>query len=171
MERCRILNRSVAVDAVSALSLRLKILLEDGPGPNDQPFKCGSLGSLKAGHWIRTCFPAASSTLTASRIRPWATSSSSSLVIGSEGTLGVVVGATVTGDGRAHDLSRLNGPVLAPGIGAQGGTAADLAAVFGDAVGHVLPSTSREVLGAGPSVSALRDAAARALDAVGAVLR
>jgi orotidine-5'-phosphate decarboxylase len=87
------------------------------------------------------------------------------------GSVGVVVGATVTGDGRAHDVSRLNGPILAPGMGAQGGTAADLATVFGDALGLVLPSTSREVLGAGPSVSALRDAAARASDAVSAVLR
>jgi orotidine-5'-phosphate decarboxylase len=83
----------------------------------------------------------------------------------------VVVGATVTGDGRDHDLSKLNGPVLAPGIGAQGGTADDLVAVFGSALPSVLPSVSREVLAGGPSPSGLRDAAARVLDAVGAVLR
>jgi orotidine-5'-phosphate decarboxylase len=87
------------------------------------------------------------------------------------GHVGVVVGVTVTGDGRAHDLSRLNGPVLAPGFGAQGGTAGDLAAVFGDALPRVLPSTSRDVLAGGPSAAGLRAAAARALDAVGAVLR
>ena len=86
------------------------------------------------------------------------------------GGVGVVVGATVTGAGRAHDLSRLNGPILAPGFGAQGGTAADLAEVFGDALPRVLASTSREVLGAGPSASGLRDAAARAQDAVAAVV-
>ena len=81
------------------------------------------------------------------------------------------VGATVTGDGRAHDLSRLNGPILAPGFGAQGGTAADLAEVFGSSLPRVLASTSRDVLGAGPSPAGLRDAASRALDAVVAVLR
>jgi orotidine-5'-phosphate decarboxylase len=86
------------------------------------------------------------------------------------GSMGVVVGATVTGDGRAHDFSRLNGPILAPGVGAQGGTAADLADVFGDALPRVLASTSREVLGAGPAPGALRDAAERARDAVAAVL-
>ena len=87
------------------------------------------------------------------------------------GGVGVVVGATVTGDGRAHDLSRLNGPILAPGFGAQGGTAADLAEVFGSSLPRVLASTSRDVLGAGPSPAGLRDAASRALDAVVAVLR
>ena len=86
------------------------------------------------------------------------------------GSVGVVVGATVTGAGRAHDLSALNGPILAPGIGAQGGTAADLAAVFGSALPHVLPASSREVLAAGPAPTALRDAAERARDAVASVL-
>jgi orotidine-5'-phosphate decarboxylase len=82
------------------------------------------------------------------------------------GSVGVVVGATVTGVGREHVLTTLNGPLLAPGIGAQGGTAADLRAIFGSAIGDVLPSTSREVLSGGPGVTGLRDAAAKALDAV-----
>jgi len=86
------------------------------------------------------------------------------------GSVGVVVGVTVTGEGRSHDLSALNGPILAPGIGAQGGTVADLEAVFGSALPHVLPSTSREVLAAGPSPSGLRAAAERARDAVAAAL-
>jgi orotidine-5'-phosphate decarboxylase len=80
------------------------------------------------------------------------------------GGVGVVVGATVTGVGREHQLEALNGPILAPGIGAQGATAADLQAVFGAARGDVLPSTSREVLGAGPDVQALRHAAATTLE-------
>jgi orotidine-5'-phosphate decarboxylase len=87
-----------------------------------------------------------------------------------QGSVGVVVGATVTGDGRAHDFSALNGPILAPGLGAQGGTAAGLAAVFGDALPRVLPSTSREVLAAGPSPAGLRDAAARARDELASAL-
>ena len=86
------------------------------------------------------------------------------------GSVGVVVGATVTGIGREHDLSGLNGPLLAPGIGAQGATAADLREIFGSALGDVLPNSSREVLSGGPTVSGLRDAASRAGDAVSAAL-
>ena len=86
------------------------------------------------------------------------------------GSVGVVVGATVRGVGREHVFTGLNGPLLAPGIGAQGATAADLQAVFGDALGDVVPSSSREVLAGGPSIGGLRAAAERALDAVGAVL-
>lgn len=86
------------------------------------------------------------------------------------GSVGVVVGATVSGPGREADLTRLNGPLLAPGIGAQGATAADLRAVFGPALADVLPSSSREVLSGGPTVTGLQDCAARALDAVSAAL-
>jgi len=78
------------------------------------------------------------------------------------GNLGLVVGATIGRTG--HDLSHVNGPLLAPGLGAQGATPSDLRAVFGESLRNVLPSYSREVLNAGPSVSALRDAADRAVD-------
>jgi orotidine-5'-phosphate decarboxylase len=77
------------------------------------------------------------------------------------GALGVVVGATI-GD-SVHDLSALNGPILVPGIGAQGGTAEDVRRIFGSALPAVLPSVSREVLRHGPSVAALRDATQRAI--------
>ena len=79
------------------------------------------------------------------------------------GDLGAVVGATI-GDTR-EDLE-LNGPVLAPGYGAQGGTVADLRRIFGRAARHVLPTSSREVLAAGPEPAALREAALRGNDAV-----
>ena len=80
------------------------------------------------------------------------------------GSVGVVIGATVGSLGdAAPDLSRLNGPVLAPGLGVQGATAEDLRVVFQGLNGVVLPSYSREVLGRGPSVTGLRDAAARCL--------
>jgi orotidine-5'-phosphate decarboxylase len=82
------------------------------------------------------------------------------------GSVGVVIGATVTGRGRQHDLEGLNGPILAPGVGAQGGLGWDLRAVFGASLPDVLPSTSREVLAAGPTTAGLVAAAARALDAV-----
>lgn len=74
------------------------------------------------------------------------------------GSFGAVVGATL-GGGPGAGLD-INGPLLAPGIGAQGATAADLPRVFGTAVGNVLPSISRGVLRHGPSAGALREAAA-----------
>lgn len=74
------------------------------------------------------------------------------------GSFGLVVGATIGDTG--HDLSEVNGPMLSPGLGAQGGTPADLRTVFGKSVRNVLPSYSREVLAAGPDVGALRATAA-----------
>ena len=84
------------------------------------------------------------------------------------GDLGAVIGATI-GD-SAEDLD-FNGPVLAPGFGAQGGTVDDLRRIFGPVARHVLPSSSREVLSAGPDPTALRDAARRGNDAVAALGR
>jgi orotidine-5'-phosphate decarboxylase len=67
------------------------------------------------------------------------------------GSFGAVVGATIDGppDGTGQGFD-INGPVLAPGYGAQGGTVDDLRRIFGAGVRHVLPSTSRELLRAGP---------------------
>ena len=84
------------------------------------------------------------------------------------GSAGVVVGATVGAHGL--DLTGLNGPVLAPGLGAQGAAAADLARVFGAQAHLVLPTTSRDVLRHGPDVAALRAAALRVRDEVTAAL-
>lgn len=78
------------------------------------------------------------------------------------GSFGAVVGATI-GESVA-ELSGLHGPFLVPGIGAQGGGAEDVQRIFGDQLPAVLPSVSREVLRAGPSVEALRSAAQRAID-------
>ncbi len=80
------------------------------------------------------------------------------------GAIGLVIGATV-GSAVAHlglDLLAAKAPILAPGIGAQGAGAAELAAVFGPARGQVLASVSRAVLQAGPDPLALR-ATAQAL--------
>ena len=60
--------------------------------------------------------------------------------------------------------------LLAPGVGAQGAGPAELRVVFGEARRQVLASSSREVLGAGPSVGALVAAAERTGDAVLAAL-
>jgi len=78
------------------------------------------------------------------------------------GYVGVVVGATVY---QPPDLSALGGPVLVPGIGAQGGRPEALAGLGGAEPGQLLPAVSREVLRAGPDVSDLRAAGHRMLDA------
>lgn len=72
------------------------------------------------------------------------------------GSFGAVVGATI-GD-TAEDLA-INGPLLVPGIGAQGGSVESVRRIFGDAVANVLPASSREILAAGPDPAALRAAA------------
>lgn len=78
------------------------------------------------------------------------------------GDVGVVIGATV-GDSELA-LGRLNGPILAPGFGQQGGTVADLGAVFGAELPRVLASSSRDILRNGPDEGALRSAALRIRD-------
>jgi orotidine-5'-phosphate decarboxylase len=81
------------------------------------------------------------------------------------GSVGAVVGATVElpSDVGVANLA-VNGPLLVPGIGAQGGTLDDVRRVFGDAARLVLPTSSREVLGAGPDKVALREGALRAIE-------
>jgi orotidine-5'-phosphate decarboxylase len=82
------------------------------------------------------------------------------------GSVGAVIAATIEVTDENLDI---RGPVLAPGYGAQGGTAADLRRIFGPTLRHVLPATSREVLAAGPDVVRLQAAAARAAEQLQAV--
>jgi orotidine-5'-phosphate decarboxylase len=79
------------------------------------------------------------------------------------GSVGVVVGVTAA---EIPDLSDLGGPVLVPGVGAQGGRPEALAGLGGARPSQLLPAVSREVLRAGPDVAALREAAERMRDAV-----
>ncbi|WP_041289432.1 orotidine-5'-phosphate decarboxylase [Kribbella flavida] len=83
------------------------------------------------------------------------------------GSFGAVVGATIA---KTDENLDIRGPLLAPGLGAQGATAESLLEVFGPAVRNVVPASSREILGAGPDARGLQDAAARANDAYRAVL-
>jgi orotidine-5'-phosphate decarboxylase len=78
------------------------------------------------------------------------------------GDFGIVVGATI-GDSVVR-LDALNGPYLVPGVGAQGGTPADVKRLFAAASRNVVPSVSREVLRVGPDLRALRDAVAGQVD-------
>ncbi|MFE9576507.1 orotidine-5'-phosphate decarboxylase [Nocardia sp. NPDC006044] len=71
------------------------------------------------------------------------------------GSVGVVVGATLT---EAPDLSALNGPILMPGVGAQGGGPENVRDLVPESMlAAAIPTASREVLRAGPEVPALRD--------------
>lgn len=84
---------------------------------------------------------------------------------GALGSVGLVVGATV-GEALVDlqlDLEAVRGIILAPGLGAQGATAADLRATFGAAYSQVLGTSSRDILSAGPAVVGLREAALRTL--------
>lgn len=92
---------------------------------------------------------------------------------GELGSVGLVVGATVGSAVQelGLDLSGATAPLLAPGVGAQGGTSEDLRRVFGDALPNVLPASSRDVLSAGPDVAALRDRAVRTNQSLAALLR
>ncbi|WP_460465772.1 orotidine-5'-phosphate decarboxylase [Arthrobacter pigmenti] len=82
------------------------------------------------------------------------------------GSFGLVIGAA-SGEALrrlAIKLDRLNGPILAPGLGAQGATPADLATTFGASFDRVLASASRSVLAAGPGAEDLHAAAERLRD-------
>jgi len=95
------------------------------------------------------------------------------------GSFGAVVGATLrdgsflasSGQAGGSGLDfAINGPILAPGYGEQGGTAADILRIFGASAHHVVASSSRGVLRLGPDAPAMRDAVARANDELRSLL-
>ncbi|MFC9327769.1 orotidine-5'-phosphate decarboxylase [Kitasatospora sp. NPDC057015] len=114
-----------------------------------------ALTSNPEGAEVQRAVGAGGETVAASVLRQLAAENAGAEPLGS---FGAVVGATLADAGV--DLA-INGPLLAPGIGAQGATMADLPRVFGGAVRNVVPSVSRDVLKHGPSVPALREAALR----------
>ena len=75
------------------------------------------------------------------------------------GSIGAVVGATI---GETRENLAVNGPLLVPGLGAQGGTPSDVRRIFGEAARNVLASSSREILSAGPDKAALHAKATKA---------
>ena len=89
------------------------------------------------------------------------------------GSVGLVVGATVGDAIRALPvpLSDLNGPILAPGVGAQGAGPDQLAQVFKGVTRNVLSHQSRAVLMAGPFVEKMRGAIQAAAGAAQYALR
>lgn len=83
------------------------------------------------------------------------------------GSFGAVVGATIGETGENLDI---NGPLLVPGIGAQGGTPESVRRIFAGVLANVVPTSSREILGAGPDPAALRAAVERTNDSVRTLL-
>lgn len=71
------------------------------------------------------------------------------------GALGVVVGATLE---APPALDQLNGPVLLPGVGAQGATPADVRQLTAAAPKLGFANVSRAILSQGPNASELRKA-------------
>jgi orotidine-5'-phosphate decarboxylase len=80
------------------------------------------------------------------------------LAPGGIGPVGAVVGPTHMEP--ELDLAAARCLFLAPGVGAQGATAADVARVFAACRDRVMPSASRSLLSAGPDASRLQDCAA-----------
>jgi orotidine-5'-phosphate decarboxylase len=73
------------------------------------------------------------------------------------GPFGAVFGPTHSPPAEM-DLNAMGGLFLAPGVGAQGATVADVAACFAACPDRVLPSASRSLLAAGPDVAAMQGA-------------
>ena len=68
------------------------------------------------------------------------------------------MGATL--EPSQFDLAGLGGIILAPGLGAQGGTVEGAARLFAGCPPHtVLANVSRSLLAVGPDIGALREAA------------
>jgi orotidine-5'-phosphate decarboxylase len=80
------------------------------------------------------------------------------LAPGAIGPVGAVVGPAYLEP--PLDLPAAHALFLAPGVGAQGATCADVARTFAACPDRVMPSASRSLLSAGPDKSALQDAAA-----------
>lgn len=83
------------------------------------------------------------------------------------GSFGAVVGATIAPPRESLDI---NGPLLAPGVGAQGGDADSVRRIFAGVLPTVLASASRSLLSAGPNISALTDAARRQAEQMTAIV-
>lgn len=82
------------------------------------------------------------------------------------GSTGLVIGATVGESVRklGLDLAGVFGPILAPGLGAQGATGADLRVVFDSAYPQVLATSSRGIAEAGPDRNAIAAATRATLE-------
>ncbi len=72
---------------------------------------------------------------------------------GDIGNIGVVVGATLE---HPPELAEIGGPILLPGVGAQGATARDVSLIAPDNQFLAFPNVSRAILSHGPEIGDLR---------------
>ncbi|MGO0576265.1 orotidine-5'-phosphate decarboxylase [Ornithinimicrobium panacihumi] len=88
------------------------------------------------------------------------------------GDIGLVVGATLprTPAELGIDLVSSGAPILAPGVGAQGADADDVARAFAGVTERVLVPISRGILRAGPDPASLRTSASTWTERLGAAL-
>ncbi len=85
------------------------------------------------------------------------------------GSVGAVIGATR--ERPAFDLARLGGPILVPGVGAQGATVERVSRLFGEVPrSSVLVNVGRAILALGPDRRAVYDAARRWRDEISSAL-
>ncbi len=85
------------------------------------------------------------------------------------GSIGAVIGATR--EPPAFDLARLGGPILVPGLGAQGATVERVGRLFGEVPrSSVLVNVGRAILERGPDRRAVHDAARRWRDEISGAL-
>ncbi|SLN69151.1 orotidine 5'-phosphate decarboxylase [Roseivivax jejudonensis] len=87
------------------------------------------------------------------------------LAPGATGPVGAVIGATLGAEATRTVAAMPSALFLVPGLGAQGGTLEDMARIFVGAEARVIPTASRAILAAGPSVADLRTALARNAEA------
>ncbi len=88
---------------------------------------------------------------------------------GGLGPIGAVFAPT-HGAPKGFDLRDSNGLYLAPGVGAQGATPADVASCFAGCRDRVLAAASRVLLAPGPDVASLRDSVQRLSSELGEAL-
>ncbi|MBV7363689.1 orotidine-5'-phosphate decarboxylase [Actinomycetaceae bacterium TAE3-ERU4] len=88
------------------------------------------------------------------------------------GSFGLVVGATIGSAIRDQKvkLDKFTGPLLAPGVGAQGAGKAEIEDVFATSKPSVLASVSRSISQCGPEISNLKQAFAETLNEVNLAL-
>lgn len=116
-----------------------------------------TLTSNPQGHEIQRARTAAGGTVAETILRRVRETNAAA---GLPGSIGCVVGATIAPTG--YDLD-VGGPILAPGVGAQGAGPDDVRRVFGPALPAVLPSSSRWILRHGPDIRAIKDATRQAV--------
>lgn len=72
------------------------------------------------------------------------------------GPVGAVIGATLGEEASRLSEKLYNGPILAPGLGAQGATVDDVNRIFANVKSRVIPSSSRGILKYGPNTEAMK---------------